>query len=144
MQGDGGVQKGGECGRHSRASKVRLCILPSRDSGKSHQLRALQEEVWVWVFMLSQRPLGFVVLLLCFIFKKVHLSHCYDLDLDFSLLFATLKNTQAVVDNHLLTRMERVIRPWGSILTERSIQRFLQRDKQGGQGPTYQHQCRDS
>lgn len=68
MQGDGGVQKGGECGRHSRASKVRLCILPFRDSGKSHQLRALQEEVWVWVFMLSQRPLGFVVLLLCFIF----------------------------------------------------------------------------
>lgn len=71
--------------------------------------RALEEEVWVGVFMLSRIPLGFVVLLLCFGFKKVCLRHCYDFHLDFSLLFATSKSTQAVADNHLLTRMERAI-----------------------------------
>lgn len=71
------------------------------------------------------------------------LSPYYDFDLDFSIFFPTSKSTQMVVNNCLLTRMGRVIHPWVSIFKKRSTQRFLQCDKQGGQGPNPQHQGRD-
>lgn len=63
---------------------------PSETVASLTTRRALEEEVWVGVFMLSRIPLGFVVLP-CFSFKKVCLSRCYDFHLEFSLLFCHIK-----------------------------------------------------
>lgn len=64
-------------------------------------------------------------------------SPCYDFDLDLTLLPPYPRTHRLFFYNHLLIRMEVIIHPWCSIITEKSTQ------SAGGQWSAQQHQCRE-